>query len=485
MIRLLTFRAAIFLAIVTAVCSCQSDEATTPSNVYDLEAGVGFKELKFTLPYLERLAEAVGYEDVVLRFMGAEDHQGYDLDARLIYEGGEIILEILSEEISQMAHQIYYLNTLKYSPEVKSARADDDESSTMQSVSLGVKISLEDANDLQILSTIDTALNRVYCTSESGAVEYLVTDYSSLYYISDDWINATSFKKDSIIYKQTDNIDLTDVELIASDTDGNIVFDTNIYPGNWVPIGTNNLGAKDGLAFNQIYDGGGFTISKMQNQENNIATAFFYKLGDGAVVRNVSFEDTFYNSTTSSASVAVYADKGAEVTIENVFASGVIAGGSSAVGGFIGENEGADITFENCSSMMSLSPSEMKVASAYGGFIGLSSRGELTFNDCSFMGSITNVESNVGGYIGQAESSTITISGCSTTAGNINSREYVGGVVGYLSETTLTLDSNSSPSPSGDGRLPERGRRRSGGHHSSSKIQLREPCHAHDNHLRR
>ncbi|MFI3319112.1 MAG: hypothetical protein SNH88_08005, partial [Rikenellaceae bacterium] len=85
----------------------------------------------------------------------------------------------------------------------------------------------------------------------------------------------------------------------------------------------------------------------------------------------------------------------------------------------------------------------------------------------------------------QAESSTITISGCSTTAGNINSREYVGGVVGYLSETTLTLDSNSSPSPSGDGRLPERGRRRSGGHHSSSKIQLREPCHAHDNHLRR
>ncbi|MBQ2391699.1 MAG: hypothetical protein II306_08025, partial [Clostridia bacterium] len=165
------------------------------------------------------------------------------------------------------------------------------------------------------------------------------------------------------------------------------------------------------------FDGNGKTISGLYVNETNNYRGFIGCIGEGGGIKNLTIEDSYFTSTTSSlgAFVGTMSLDSAAVkpVIENCKLMGSIVSGTSYVGGIAG---GADY-------------------------------GEIISNCHMYNSTIIGTGDNVGGIVGNAGSTSIEtyIRLCSVNGGSVSGVNKVGGIIGCgveLSKTKISACCN-------------------------------------------
>lgn len=188
--------------------------------------------------------------------------------------------------------------------------------------------------------------------------------------------------------------------------------------------------------FNGIFDGQGHVIGNWILKATGGGRGFFSSLGDGAVVKNVSFVDATVTQSKSSknrmGSVAgrVIVAEDQTVTVSNVY-SNVNFGGTvtTIVGGIVGQKEGAgSLVIENCEYAGTIS----YTGAQHAGILAYITAGEnVTVKNCTVKSDLGS-GNEVGGIVGsvKALNGALTIEGCSYS-GTINAAQKSGGILGY------------------------------------------------------
>lgn len=413
------------MALCFGACSSDDDDDVGSlefDNYYQAGTSIGFNELKLALPNMERFEEVLDHSYVYLSMVGVDDRQEFTLPVFLEVKSDSLYFEAITYDIQDMPHQHYYLNSVKYPSEkiISKAEATKSTDTEMNYASIGAVVSMDDPNDISITSTFDAVSNMILNYDSSGLSFKIISTVDDLWDMYNVWAGEDWQTKSVESYIQTANINLSEMSTKYG----------TLYTGAWVPIGGINSNVAAGyVPFNKKYNGNGYAITEMECQYTDDETAFFYSLGDGAVVENLAILDTFITSTAQNSSVAVTTEKDADITISNVMVSGSILGGDN-VGGFIAYNNEANVTFTDCLSMINLSPAVTGGVNSYGGFVGNSYCGSLAFYGCSFSGAISDVEAYAGGFLGYGASSNITVHD-SSMSGSISAINCSGTILGY------------------------------------------------------
>ena len=226
--------------------------------------------------------------------------------------------------------------------------------------------------------------------------------------------------------------------------------------------------------FAGVYDGGGFKISDViymggSNPKSNLG--LFAVLLDGAKVSNLTIENFDFDTVGDNCGGLAGMCKG-NVTIENVFVSGDIAGESRYIGGLIGRVSDSNLTVNNCVLSVSLTGS-----SYIGGTFG------RVYNSTIKVDGITNMDKSVpsqslktklkgtgdivGGFAGSIESSKFEINHVkwqNTVDKETCSVEHISAEKGFVGGLIGSLCDNKE-------------------HSSLSNIQILTPVHSRGNNV--
>lgn len=182
---------------------------------------------------------------------------------------------------------------------------------------------------------------------------------------------------------------------------------------DYTPIGTaSNF-------FMGNFDGAGYAIQNVKITANNNA-GLFRTLKGPAVIANLTLSGdsvTGGDNLGALAGSAILGDGDQNVVITNCTSAVHVTGGSN-VGGFIGNNTGAQFT--DCSVSGNVTGSGQKV----GGITGYNAE---TITNCSVSGNVTGGNNNNGGIAGHSNG---IITGCSMS-GSVQGLETTGGIVGW------------------------------------------------------
>lgn len=242
---------------------------------------------------------------------------------------------------------------------------------------------------------------------------YLISTADHLYWLSQNptqWVAGKYFL-------QTGNID----------ANGTATWDAS---KGFKPIGTSTS-----ITFNGTYDGGGFTISRLQiRRPNTSGLAMFGYVGTSGIIKNLTMSQPYiYGAGTNIYDVAVFAGWNNGKVINCHTISGTVTGPSNGsyydlyrFGGIVGYNINL---VENCSSSANLYGSTMG-----GGIAGANIYG--TIRNCVSSGTV-NAASTAGGLVGYVyEVSTLT--DCYSSA-NVSGTEVAGGAIGGIGNHTINI----------------------------------------------
>ncbi len=282
----------------------------------------------------------------------------------------------------------------------------------------------------------------VIATAEDAAVEYTYVDGATL--ATDDdvtaWFNS---KKDNVLeigsvkdlacfmkkgtvasaerfngvtIKLTKDIvwndgEIIDGQFVPSATQGNVIY-------TWTPFWTNATnGSSYWFGFRGTFDGAGHTISGIYMASEGNNQGFFAQTGTGAVIKDVTFENTYSSGAWYVSAVVVRpkwdltienvdvvncylkggnnvgafvaypdvasADGIKTITIDGCTASGTISSAGVSVGGFIGTNRLNTVAISDSISYMNMPASKYQA-----GFVGVGT-GDMTFDNCVFAGTFS------------------------------------------------------------------------------------------------
>ncbi len=199
----------------------------------------------------------------------------------------------------------------------------------------------------------------------------------------------------------TDDIAVNEGEMTENTTDARV----------WTPIGKDY----EGRYFGQL-DGNNKTISGLYfNNPEVDDVGLFNTLGSGAVVKNLTIENSYFQGDFY---VGAFAGSSGVSTVRNCVNKATVKG-KSYVGGIIGNNGGRIV---NCANLVPLNGSYSYV----GGISGCNTAG-VVIENCYNIGDI-NVKGVSGGISGYNNDSVI-IRNCFNT-GNIHcEHDYAGGIV--------------------------------------------------------
>ena len=232
--------------------------------------------------------------------------------------------------------------------------------------------------------------------------------------------------------------------------DSDIDFSSAASTENVTPIrvgcyGTTNYGSP----FCGTFDGNGKTLSgyyvKFSPDNGN---GLFYKLGDGATVRNLKFEKVRIETATSQCGALAGSTSGS-VTVSGVSLDGTLVSGANSVGGLIGEAVGA-LDISSCSVSNAVIKTYSTEADPRSGQLGLGGiigrlapegspvKGSKTW--AKFTGNTVSDDVTVSGYnsvgalIGEVDAegdSYTAITGCTSKCQSVSGNTEVG-MFGHL-----------------------------------------------------
>ena len=180
---------------------------------------------------------------------------------------------------------------------------------------------------------------------------------------------------------------VTQLKAVANDLSGwyRLTADIDLANESW-RLGT----------FTGVFDGNGHTISNINCNNDWDNSGFFFALGDGAVVRNLSL-------------------RGGKVTTWN-----------GSIGGLAGRVSG-NVLIEDCTIDVLVSSGG---GGSAGGFVGYVSNATLTLRRCRSLSAVVCRYDRVGGFVGYPYgSAVITVEDC-YAAGSVKGSSWVGGIVG-------------------------------------------------------
>ncbi len=432
----------IALVALVTFASCESDndcldDVVVDSDLYesnrlDAESSVGIRSIGVEVPIFSFMEKLITYKEIKISLMSVEDHVEYiipvkiesfnsdNFDTKSDSTHNAISITSDSELLAELPHQTYYLNHLIYD-------TDEDGSELMESI--GATLSIEDPDDIKFLSTFDTSLE--VCVSSSGAIN--IPSYNSLLLQIYNPLATGSdeYQFEGKVFNQTADIDLED-------------YFTDEKLTSWTAMGKENASFSDGTAFCGEYNGNGFSIIAL-NSTYQDALGFFYRLGDGAYIHDLTFYRVSLAGDTYVGTLAAKIDSGAYVTIENVVAEGGYVYGVDCVGGLIGSGAAY---FDSCTVSLTVgynnAAADTEWADRVGGFVGycdLSNSIYMTyeygyhvrFDNCEFTGSVDSDCNRSGGFcgaiIGDLDNH-ITFVSCAVS-GSIAGYSNHGGFVGY------------------------------------------------------
>ena len=178
---------------------------------------------------------------------------------------------------------------------------------------------------------------------------------------------------------------VTQLKAVANDLSGwyRLTADIDLANESW-RLGT----------FTGVFDGNGHTIRNINCNNDWDNSGFFFALGDGAVVRNLSL-------------------RGGKVTTRNGY-----------IGGLAGRVSG-NVLIEDCTIDVLVSG-----GSYVGGFVGYVSNATLTLRRCRSLSAVVGGGDHVGGFVAYPYgSAVITVEDC-YAAGSVKGSSLVGGIVG-------------------------------------------------------
>lgn len=183
---------------------------------------------------------------------------------------------------------------------------------------------------------------------------------------------------------------------------------------DWDPKGDNTT------KFTGTFDGGGYTISNLVVDAGTYNGLFGYV--DDATISNLGMINASVTGTGGYCGTLIGRMTGT-TSVENCYASGGSASGTTDIGGLIGYIADATTSVDKCYSTASAEGTQ-----SVGGFAGSAIRG--TINDCYATGNATEIGAGTGnhfgGFVGQGYS---TMTNCYAT-GNATGGGNVGGFAG-------------------------------------------------------
>ena len=270
--------------------------------------------------------------------------------------------------------------------------------------------------------------------------------------------------------------DWNDLDNVRNDLSGDYVLvndldsETAGYAGigdDFEPIGFVS-GDRDGDPFSGVLDGDGFQISDLVIEENDSSeagVAFITRVGDGALVENLSVDGTV-NSTIDDlyyGGLTAYNADGA--TIQNCV-SHVDVTATNRVGGLVGENRnivedsyatGSVEGDDEVGGLVGRNSSDVTESAATGSVEGDEEVGGLVGNNNATIEDSYATGSVVGGVeVGGLVGGSSTLIAESYATGSVEGDEEVGGLLGstFFSEETNSywdVDATGQSSSAGDG----------------------------------
>lgn len=183
--------------------------------------------------------------------------------------------------------------------------------------------------------------------------------------------------------------------------------------------------------FRGTFDGNGYSINGLvikgdttTNKVLNGAAAFFKRVGNGAVIKNLTFKNMYVSNTDRCTAALIGVVQG-DVTVENVSIDANI-NANLGVGGIIGRpmwDDFADktITIKNTCVSGNINCTGGR---AVGGFIGATGGHKVVMQDCVSYVNITGAGDYVSGFIGASEDA-LTMNNCSYLGTNSVSATYI------------------------------------------------------------
>lgn len=197
--------------------------------------------------------------------------------------------------------------------------------------------------------------------------------------------------------------------------------DVSLITPAFLPIGTS------GNPFNGTIDG---TNHSIKDVSGTSTIGGVFNEVDGAVVKNL-----FIVGLPSTTTKGPLANKAKDATFENCYVfGGTIPGGSSGIGGLIGQTDGT-VIIRDCYSSADLGTAGLN---EIGGLVGYVASGETSISGSNYVAGTLTGQDKVGGLVGHVASAAIlSISGSFSSVGTYTTTgRQLGGLVGHAEGLT-------------------------------------------------
>lgn len=178
--------------------------------------------------------------------------------------------------------------------------------------------------------------------------------------------------------------------------------------------------------FAGIYDGNGTIIYNLMSEATHDTVGFFSSLGDGAVVKDLSFSSVSIKTSGRNCVGAIAGASTGHVTLEGINVGGLLSGAQN-VGGFIGVVEGT-VSIAECSN----EGLTVSAGGYAGGFVGKAMKG-ITCKHSSLNATVISSGNYAGGAVGYVESGSSLFDDVDTFATfSLSGGNATGGLAGYV-----------------------------------------------------
>jgi predicted enzyme related to lactoylglutathione lyase len=239
-------------------------------------------------------------------------------------------------------------------------------------------------------ATVEDALSSV---SGDGAID-VSAGATQTVTVTAEYGNTTDYVINYVIPNYI--TDRTGLAAVSGNGNYMLVNDIDLSDGNWTPLGD----------FTGIFDGNKHVIYNL-TIDNLDAAAFFGKIKNNAVVRNLGFEEASVTDATHSRTAILAAFMEGNAVIENCYVANSTVKGRWCVGSFVGRATATtNAIIRNCySSAYLYTPDYDGGAGHTGGIIGNIFANGVTVENCYFSGVIqrisgNNSEGEVAGIVG-------------------------------------------------------------------------------------
>ena len=396
----------LFQAIFLACGDDKEDIIIPPENSIPGQE-FGIRQLTVKLPRLGRLEILFSKINCRIHIKGVDDRITYPVNTFLSATADSLIIEAEDPILSELPHQMYYLNYITFPKKDLAVKAAEvtAEAGIQDTVYLGARLSVEDPDNIVFRSSFNLEADRI---GVGSAADPIAIACGKNFY-------------DVICTELTAGNDLTDkcFELTANI---NFQLPEITTDKGWQPAGRHNVNGSS-TSFNGMIDGNGNAIDLLSSSSTEDYAGLFYTLGSRAHVHDIEFSSVALNGKDYIGTVACHSEEGAR--LENISLTGFIDGASN-IGGLVGSG---DVTVTNCVSSLAVKVKSDKSASNIGGLIGYTTSSEI--KNCILTGLVTAPKGkNVGGITGAGGSFTNCYVG-----GSIEGYDYTGGISGMAGGT--------------------------------------------------